>query len=123
MTTFISLSRYNCWQQTHKNRKKPQVPQRASKPSSVLLAAKTDSQFAMLVEFNLSCMKSLLLLLEVPPSQQCTSSMPSFSAFSDYSSAPPALTLHRLESGLGIWADNAAEEAISLPNASSQQRV
>lgn len=48
--TFISPSRYNCWQQTHKDRKKNlKFHNRLQSPVVFLLTAKTDSQFAMLV--------------------------------------------------------------------------
>lgn len=58
-------------------------------------------------------MKSLSLLLEVPPSPSSVTvaGMHWFSDLNDYGLAPPALTLHRLGSELGIWKSNAVVEA------------
>lgn len=51
MTTFISLSRYNCWQQTHKNRKNLKFHNRLQSPVVFYLLLK--QIHSLLCLFNL----------------------------------------------------------------------
>lgn len=74
MVTFISLSTYNCWQQTHKNR----VKKKKKSPSSSTRSFKAQQSFLLLKGIRSSlCLwnsswaagkTSCFSLLEVPPS-------------------------------------------------------